>query len=424
MGLFRLELTRFVGTLALVAACAASGAWGQGAAAPGEAKTIVSMPPTPLLPQAFSSLTSSGMAPQDSKEIDSARFNSPGCAIDTGAQPATPSGPCAGVLKEDGLVRLAAGVYTGAGSRKVTISAFEFGDASGAYSAYTFFRSMMQGGRLQGGEARLSKRSGETTLGGDDTLVWAGTAILHVQGHVTTAELSALEVRLPKVGGRRSLAPLEPTMFPTEVGGAKIEPETLRYALGPAAYKAMGGVLPPDILGWDKSAEVATASYAGKGGKGTLTLLLYPTPQIAGDRGRAIEKAVNGENLGTVKMRRLGPLVGVTSGNLPPEQAEGLIHAMQLNEIVTFDKPMPLEFHAEVRKTATLLQSIAIFTGTLILAAIVIGVFLGGARAGIRVLRGKPAASEPEFLTINLREKPMGFFAPKGSGQDQPPSGS
>ena len=409
-----------------MAACGAGCAWAQGAPAPGESKTIVTMPPTPLLPQTFSGLTSTAMLPQDSKDIASARYVLPGCDIQLSEAPATTTGPgpCQGVLQEDGLVRVAGSVYAAAGSRKIAISAFEFGDASGAFSAYTFYRSLMKGGRLQGGEARLSKRSGETTMSPDDTLVWAGTVLLHVQGRLSAAELGALEVGLPKVSGRRSLAPLEPTMFPAESGGAKIEPETLRYALGPAAYKAMGGVLPPEILGWDKSAEVATANYSGKGGNGTLTLLLYPTPQIAGDRGRAVEKAVNGANLGMVKMRRLGPLVGVTSGELPAEQAEALIHAMQLNEIVTYDKPMPLEFHAEVRKTATLLQSIAIFTGVLILAAIVIGVFLGGARAGIRVLRGKTAYSDPEFLTIDLRERPKGFFAPKDAGADaSPPAG-
>ena len=56
----------------------------------------------------------------------------------------------------------------------------------------------------------------------------------------------------------------------------------------------MGGILPPEIVGLDKSAEVVTAKYAGGG---VLTLLLYPTPQIAGDRGRAIEAEINANRL-------------------------------------------------------------------------------------------------------------------------------
>jgi hypothetical protein len=136
-----------------------------------------------------------------------------------------------------------------------------------------------------------------------------------------------------------------------------------------------------------------------------------------------VEQAINAKGsagFGTVKMRRVGPLVGVTTGDLKPEQAEALVQALKLDQIVTFDKPMPLEFHTEVKKTATLLQQIAIFTGVLIIAALVIGVFLGGARAGFRVLRGKPAASEPEFLTIDLRDKPKALFAPKQPGSGDP----
>ena len=96
------------------------------------------------------------------------------------------------------------------------------------------------------------------------------------------------------------------------------------------------------------------------------------------------------------------------------------MQAVHLNEQVTFDQKLPVEFHAEVRKTATLLESILIFTGLLIIAAVVIAVFLGGIRAGWRVMHGKPAASEPEFLTINLRGDARGVLLPKEPGANGP----
>jgi hypothetical protein len=230
-----------------------------------------------------------------------------------------------------------------------------------------------------------------------------------------------METGLPKVTGRRSLAPLLPTLFPK----SGYDEAGLRYALGPVGYKAMGGALPAEILGWDKSAEVGIGQYNGRTGHGTLTLLMYPTPQIAGDRGRAIEQAVNQEiakdgpaSLGTVKLKRLGPLVEMTQGGFTPDQALALLASVKLNEEVTFDKPVPPEFHAEIRKTYTLMQEIAVFCGVGTLAAIVLGVFLGGARAGIRVLQGKPAASEPEFLRIDLRGSPVPLHPPtSGSGE-------
>ena len=115
-------------------------------------------------------------------------------------------------------------------------------------------------------------------------------------------------------------------LLPGDLIKEGLEPASVRYALGPVGYQAMGGVLPADILGWDKDAESATANYSGtRGSRGTLTVLMYPTPQIAGDRGRAIEKAVNDagvEKFGTLRMRRVGPMVGVTSGALSVKQAD------------------------------------------------------------------------------------------------------
>ena len=41
-------------------------------------------------------------------------------------------------------------------------------------------------------------------------------------------------------------------------------------------------------------------------------------------------------------------------------------------------------------------------SGVLGLAAVLLGLFLGVGRASIRVLMGKPAATEPEFLRLDL----------------------
>jgi hypothetical protein len=79
-----------------------------------------------------------------------------------------------------------------------------------------------------------------------------------------------------------------------------------------------------------------------------------------------------------------------------------MVEGIHLRQAVTFDKKMPLEFHAEVQKTYSLLTSIMVFCGVGALAAIILGLFLGVGRAWIRVLMGKPAASEPEFLRIDL----------------------
>jgi hypothetical protein len=171
----------------------------------------------------------------------------------------------------------------------------------------------------------------------------------------------------------------------------------------------MGGVLPAQTVGFDKSAETVTARYRNGG---VLTLMLYPTPQIAGDHLRAAEAAIqqtgtaSGQGAGTVKIRREGPLVALTTGAWSAADAQKMVDGIHLHSEISFDKPMPLEFHTEVRKTYSLLQSIAIFSGVGALAAVILGLFLGFGRAAIRVMMGKPAATEPEFLHIDLRGVP------------------
>ena len=321
-------------------------------------------------------------------------------AIPTGTSlvPETPE--LQAVLKEDGLRREESRALTTAvqaGSATVGwVAAYQFTDATGAYAAYTYLR---QGGKpaYKGINPTHFEKPGELVF-------LSGTTVVRAKANFypesQTALLGSIEAGLPKVGGRRGLAPLLPTLLPATA----LDSSSIRYALGPVGYAAMGGRLPAADLGWDKSAEVAIAGYHND--RGTLTLLMYPTPQIAGERGRVIQNDINAAGpatFGTIKMRRVGPLVGVTMGGLSDAQAIDLVSAMKLNEEITFDKKMPLEFHTEVRKTYTLLQEIAIFSGIGILASILLGIFLGGARAGIRVLQGKPAASEPEFLSINLR---------------------
>jgi hypothetical protein len=359
--------------------------------------TTLVEPPTPLLPH------NPMLAPQGTSA------NVPPDSAETQA-----------VLKEDGLKRMDGRAIQAPGARSQTqngwVKAYEFTDATGAFAAYTYLR-------LGGKPATHGVNPTEFRTPAGESVFVAGTSVVEAQMKLPPASaaglLKAVEIGLPKIGGRRGQRPLLPTLFPAKGYDAN----TLRYALGPAGYAAMGGPLPAEKLGWEKDAEVGTASYHDS--RQTLTLLLYPTPQIAGIYGREVQDFINQKgpaSFGTVKMKRLGPLVGVTTGDWPPNEALDTLAMLNLRQEVTFDKPVPPEFHAEVHKTATLLQSIAIFTGLGTLAAIVLGVFFGFGRAGIRVLQGKPAASEPEFLTINLRGQPKPLLASK-SGAEEPPRG-
>ncbi len=329
-------------------------------------RTMLAEPPAPLLPQALRT----------------------GSGHEAGSGAPPESGTAGPVLVEDGIRRYERGAAAGG-----TVTVYQFDDATGADAAYDYLRQneMGQNGVAQNGVAQNGRA--RVALDGVSVVTMSSD----VAPKAVAGLLKEIETGLPKVGGPRGLPPLLPRHLPAQ----ELEKGSVRYAVGPAGYQGMGGALPVGILGFEKAAEVVTAKYRDQG---TLTLLLYPTPQIAGEHGRQLEAEMNREGTaaGTVKLRREGPLVLLTTGAWNPVAAQKMVDGIHLHNEVTWNKPVPPEFHAEIKKTVSLLTSIAVFCGLGALAAVVLGLFFGGGRAAIRVLQGKPAASEPEFLRIDL----------------------
>lgn len=296
-------------------------------------------------------------------------------------------------LEEDGPIRSQVADY-GKSGRTLHIEAIEFGDRTGAYSAYTLVRPP---------GAHEGKELGVLDSVGQNAVLFLQGTVLALASPATDADIPALKAladTLPKAAGNKNVPPILPTFAPARglVNGG------LRYAIGPATYAAQGGVLPANSLGWDKSAEAVTASYDDKRGKETLTLLIYPTPEIAAAHVRAIAGASPGmgPNFTNARIHRDKELVALSSGTFSAGDAQALADSVHMRQEVSIDKDVQPVFHVEMQKTASLLTNIALLFGILAIAAVLLGIFLGGGRAMIRVMRGKPAAVEPEFLSLHL----------------------
>jgi hypothetical protein len=314
----------------------------------------------------------------------------------------------ADLLKEDGFSQFASAVYERNGDR-LTVRAIRFDDASGAYAAYTFYR--------RPGLPKQDVGYGGV-FDGSRVLFWQGSIVVDATfGHLTA--MSASELRefagtLPKAVGGAGVPPPLPGYLP-QTG---LDPQSTRYALGPIGYVRGGGVLPPDLVDFNRGAEVITAQYSGKDGDGTLTLINYPTPQLAVDRVKAISAFLaSGNAAGTrwstqlasssaaaLQSRRSGPLVAVTNGLFSADAAHRLLSDTNYSADVTWNHPRGSV--SEVAKTGKLLLGIVSLTIVLGGAALLLGIFLGGGRALYRRLRGKPPSSlsDTEFISLHLRD--------------------
>jgi hypothetical protein len=337
-------------------------------------------------------------------------------ATSSGAGSATGSTPGYSLLRVDaqalaecGERRSKAADYT-RGGRTVHIEAIQFGDRTGAYSAFTLAErpGMRVGSELNTYEA----------VGGDVALFMVGKSVVLASfagpgaSEVRAQDVASLRPLLgamPKVFGGAGAVPILPTLPPAKglVGGS------LRYALGPVSYAAEGGVLPAASLNWKMEPEAVTVRYDDERGKETLTLLLYPTPTIAESAKKAIQGEVPELKDGSARLRQDGALVLLAKGSFAGDAAQQMIAGIHLSRM-TFNQDAHPPFKVVAAQTFTLLENIAVLSGVLGAGAVLLGLFLGFGRAWFRVLRGKPAAVEVEFLSLHLapQNKPAVFRGP------------
>lgn len=319
-------------------------------------------PPAPLLPHAFAGWT----------QISSVTV--------------APASANAAILAEDGLAQSETATYT-SGANRLTVRAWRFHDATGAYGAFTFFRP-------PGLRAEDIGRGG--ALSGNHFLVWKGATLLDATfAHPSAADrsaLTALAALMPQLFGADGIPPSLPHFLPSN----QLDPSSIRYAIGPVAFAQSGSSVPLADVDFPQDTEVVTALYGPPAAQGTLTLILYPTPQIAATHLAAIAKST------ALQAKRSGPLVAVLTGSLPAQDAKKILDAVRFNDLVTINRPEG--YVSEAAKLAALLLGIAALTAILIGASLVVALLLGGGRALVRRLQGKPASAvtEEEFISLNL----------------------
>jgi hypothetical protein len=344
--------------------------------------------PKALLPDAFAGWVAAGPAKKlaDPSEADSAN---------------------AAALKEYDFDEGATTEYKRSGET-LTLRLLRFHDASGAYGAYSFYR--------QNGWPKEEIGTGATS-DHNRVLFWVGDTVVDANfsriGPMSGSELRELAAEIPTPDGPRALAPPVLASLPKD----QLDGQTTHYALGPAGYAGAGGVLPPDLVGFDRGAEAVTASYKLRSGPATLTVIDYPTPQMAmaqepkiraylkaGSQAQpAWPKPLQDSDAASLEVKRSGPLVAIVSGDAVPEESHKLLAVVHFESDVT-SIPQPTE--SEVAKTGKLLLGIAALVIIGCSAALLLGFFLGGGRALWRVAHGRPASTvyDEEFISIDLRD--------------------
>jgi len=371
--------------------CAAVACAQAGQPTPAEKKagTTLVLPPSPkaLLPDAF----------------DGWELAAPSKVI---TDPAQADAANAAALREYGFSLAVVANYKRE-SDTLSVRAMRFIDSSGAYGAYTYYR--------QNGWPREEIGAGAAS-DHNRVVFWVGTTVVDATfsriGPMSAGEMREIAAQLPSATGSLALIPPILASLPK----AKLEGQTTHYAVGPAGYTGSGGVLPPSLVSFDRGAETVTANYALTSGEATLTIIDYPTPQIAQAQETAIRaylragsqalppwpKPLNDSDTASLEVRHSGPLVAIVSGDAIPDDSHRLLESVHYEANLT---AVPLPVESEIEKTAKLLMGIALLSLIGAGAAIILGGFFGGGRALYRLARGKPVSSvyDEEFIHLDLR---------------------
>lgn len=294
------------------------------------------------------------------------------------------------------------------GDETLIVKALTFSDVSGAYGAYSFYR--------QDGWPKADIGTGATS-NKNHVLFWKGNTVVDATfsqvGPMSAAELRLLAKNLPSPQGNRSLAPPILAVLPQ----GSIDKQTTHFAQGPAGYAGSGGVLPPQMVGFDRDAEAVSANYSLPSGPATLTLIDYPTPQMAEAQEKAIRDYIQAgskaepafppplqnSDQASLEVARSGPIVALVSGDAIPDESHKLLAQVHYSPDL-IQIPQPHE--SEVSKTSRFLMGIASLVIIGSSAAILLGFFLGGGRALYRLSRGKPVSTvyDTEFIRLHLED--------------------
>ena len=322
----------------------------------------------------------------------------------TSTDPSVADATNTALLKEDGFNDFEAAEYT-RGDRKIGIKAARFADASGAYSAFTVYKTSDMTTVDMGGEPGESLGASV----GDRVLFYRENVLVQVNldqiTAMTAAEIRELAAALPKAQGPEANLPILPAYLPKQ----SYVKHSAKYVMGPVGLSVIGSPVPDGVVGFNQGAEVVTGKYKTSEGIGTLMLISYPTPAIAGEHLRAIETLNQNppptsapEFAAPINVKRTGPMVVLTSGKISSDEARSLLASVNYDADVTWNENT---YFSKKDNVANLLVNIIALIGILIVLALGFGVAFGGARLLMKRLfpgRFFDRPDEAEFIQLGI----------------------
>ena len=314
--------------------------------------------------------------------------------LQTGTDPAVVDQASSKILKEYGFTDFATATYT-KDDRKITVKAARFEDATGAYGAFTFYRTPNM--KTESIALMAASSNERVFFFRDDVLVMADYDRITA---MTGGELRELASSLPSKGGSAIKLPTLPRYFPIH----DLVPNSAKFIVGPQALEVSNPPIPASLVDFSKQPEIVLGKYQERDGSGDFMLIEYPTMQIASDRLRAIETANPKQEGTTFVVKRAGPLVALVKGNLSQSDANSLLSRVNYDAEVTWNENTGL---AKRDNIGNLVIAASILAGVIFLISAGTGALFGCGRVMLQRVfpnRFQSQTDEAAFIKLNLKE--------------------
>jgi len=307
-----------------------------------------------------------------------------------GTNPVAADAANAAVLKEYGFTDVTEATYSRDDGRQLTLKVARFEDASGAFGAYTFYRA---------GDMHDEEIGDQGSSLGQRVLFFRGKILVDATftrlSAMSAAELRELAQNLPKTSGTESKLPDLLGYLPKQF----YVKDSAKYIVGARALEKVAAPMAAQVVDFNNGAEVVVGDYNVSGSSGKLTLIAYPTAQIAASELARIDVAQQAHQLQEepIAKRRTGRILVLASGSISGDVAKDLVSAVNYNADVTWNENTYHNPHDNVGR---------VVLGGIILSAILIGALLvtsvafGGFRLAMKRLLPGKVFDRPEQIEI------------------------
>lgn len=263
-------------------------------------------------------------------------------------------------------------------SGQIRAALFQLSDASAAYGFFTNRR------RIEGGSPNSFSAGTESFQTRTSYYFWQSSYVVRLEGNSGSVE-NAATILSRNILGRSQRPPLF-NHLPTSnlIAGSE------EYILAASNIERVDGVDPTE-LGFDASAEAASADYRINGKTVRLLLILYPTQQIA----KKIADQINATTPSFAESRkRIGPLLAIVSNTTDTSAVQLLLEQVHYASKVTWNEPQP------GLGLGPIIVTVFTFIGLLLGICVFAGFGLGGARILMKSYFPNRVFDRPEDVGI------------------------